>query len=118
MDVMSTAGEDMWVYEEFGIEAQVFFKDGKAYIPIFQAEQTGTGKFAQFLDILKKEITESIYVVNITNPLRSPTFYARVKRVVFPPVMRAIVTSICQSQNIFPRQCRGFLGDFFGRGVF
>lgn len=61
-----TAGEDMSIVSAYGIYADVFDK-GKYYqIPNVQSKKPGSGRFSQFLEVLKT-LDKPVYFCSVVN---------------------------------------------------
>ena len=63
----TTAGESMYIADAYGIYADLFDK-GKFYqCPNVQSEKPGSGKFLDFLKVLKRDLDKPVYFCTIVN---------------------------------------------------
>ena len=67
MGLTTKAGESMYVADAYGIYADLFDK-GKFYqCPNVQSEKPGSGKFLDFLNVLKRDLDKPVYFCTIVN---------------------------------------------------
>ncbi len=70
IDAISSAGEDMEVWEAHGISASVFKKNGEYCIPIIES-RGHTGKLDAFLDelssMMRYRVAKPVFI-NVINP--------------------------------------------------
>jgi hypothetical protein len=71
IDALSLAGENMWIYEAYGVKGDVFIHDKNAYIPLVNSEHQGQGNFKKWLDEIEKEFKKVQFNTVINPDLRA-----------------------------------------------